>query len=114
VRHKPVAKQERQDVVAVLRRVDHRLPPASPGRGIDQAPVIGPEAREGGRVVSADQDIEAVDLVEGEPVERLAPFAAATLPGRRTPKPWATEAMRRASAGESYHLRLASQPTPAA
>ena len=53
--------------------------------------------------MGADQDIDAVDLVEGEPVDRFSAIApAVTFSGRGPPKPWAARAIRRASARESF------------
>ena len=49
------------------------LLPTSPGGRVDQRTVIGSEAREGGQVMGADQDIDAVDLVKGELVDGLQP-----------------------------------------
>src|SRR5579863_9334970 len=49
------------------------LPAASPSGRVDQRTVIGSETREGRQVVGSDQDIDAVDLVKGEPVDGPQP-----------------------------------------
>ena len=49
------------------------LLPASPGGRFDQRTVIGSESGEGWQVMGADQDIDAVDLVQGEPVDGFQP-----------------------------------------
>ena len=48
------------------------LPPSPRGR-VDQRTVIGSKSGEGGQVMGADQDVDAVDLVKGEPIDRLQP-----------------------------------------
>ena len=49
------------------------LLPSSPGGRVDQRAVIGSKSREGGQVMGADQDIDAVDLMKGEPVDGPLP-----------------------------------------
>ena len=44
-----------------------------PGGRVDQRAVIGSKSREGGQVMGADQDIDAVDLMKGEPVDGPLP-----------------------------------------
>jgi hypothetical protein len=45
----------------------------SPSGGIDQRTVIGSQPRERWQVVGADQDVDAVNLVQGKPVDGLKP-----------------------------------------
>ena len=52
------------------------LLPASPGGRVDQRTVIGSKSGEGRQVMGADQDIDAVDLVQGEPIDGLQPSRA--------------------------------------
>ena len=82
------------------------LLPASPGRGVDQRTIIGAKAREGGKVMGADQDIDAINLVEGELVDGLKPSrgrdlfrapASETLGGKSDPP--------RLGERELFHLR---------
>ena len=64
--------------------------------------------------MGADQDIDAVDLVEGEPIEVFSQRAPVTVSGRGPPKPWAARAIRRASGRESFSAfvtRLRSRPS---
>jgi hypothetical protein len=81
-------RQERRFMGPILEKPP--LPPASPGCCIDQGPVVRPEARESGQVVGSDEDIDTIDLMEGEPVDRLAP-----LPGRDLARPPRAEALGR-------------------
>src|ERR1700722_18876863 len=46
---------------------------SSPGGRVDQRTVIGSKSGEGWQVMGADQDIDAVDLVQGEPIDGLQP-----------------------------------------
>ena len=44
-----------------------------PGGRVDQRTVIGSQPGEGRQVMGADQDVDAVDLVQGEPVDGFQP-----------------------------------------
>ncbi len=62
------------------------LLPASPGGGVDQRTVIGSESGEGRQVVGADQDIDAVDLMQREPVDGFQPTCGRDFVGTRLAK----------------------------
>ena len=49
------------------------LLPGSPGGRFDQRTIIGSEPGEGWQVMGADQNIDAVDLVQREPVDGFQP-----------------------------------------
>src|SRR5262249_31772265 len=57
------------------------LPRFPPGGRVDQRSIIGTKSGEGRQVVGADQDIDAVALVQGKPIDGFQP------PRRRDPLP---------------------------
>lgn len=48
----------------------------APGGAVEQRAIIGAEARESGKIVGSGEDVDAVDLVEAEPLDGAGEMAA--------------------------------------
>jgi len=57
-----------------------------PGGAIDQVAIIAAEAGEGGEIMGADKHIDAVDLVQRQPIDRAAEAALVYTLGQRRAK----------------------------